>query len=133
MTRAAFEEMLDAKPADWTTRIIFADWLEEQGDHVAARGQRWMVRHRKKPYWDYFRKTWDWYYGKGFGSWISGIPINLFGKLRGYESHYLEHSTQSSYREYRTRFAAESALAMALEEIQLEEAANQPYFAAPMP
>jgi uncharacterized protein (TIGR02996 family) len=126
MTQAAFEERLELNPADWTTRIIYADWMEEQGDHIAARGQRWMARHKKRPYWDCRSKTWDWYYGKNLGSWDSVIPINLLDKLRGWVR------SGRSYQEYSTRIAAEAALAQALEEIRLEEAANQPYFATPL-
>lgn len=38
----AFEQMLDANPADAPTRLVYADWLEEQGD-PACMAQRWMA------------------------------------------------------------------------------------------
>lgn len=44
----AFEQMLDANPADAPTRLVYADWLEERGD-VLCYGQRWMVEHRAFP------------------------------------------------------------------------------------
>lgn len=36
--REHFEAMLDADPEDWSTRLVYADWLEEQGEVVAAQG-----------------------------------------------------------------------------------------------
>lgn len=27
-----FQAMLDADPSDWSTRLIFADWLDDRGD-----------------------------------------------------------------------------------------------------
>jgi uncharacterized protein (TIGR02996 family) len=38
--RKAFEAELAAKPADRTLRLVYADWLDEQGDEVAASVQR---------------------------------------------------------------------------------------------
>lgn len=32
ITEAEFQAALDASPDDHTTRLVFADWLEEQGD-----------------------------------------------------------------------------------------------------
>jgi uncharacterized protein (TIGR02996 family) len=31
-TEDDFQKALDADPEDWQTRLVFADWLEEQGD-----------------------------------------------------------------------------------------------------
>lgn len=31
-TEEDFQAALDAHPEDWQTRLVFADWLEEQGD-----------------------------------------------------------------------------------------------------
>ena len=49
MNRDTFEALLDINPADWTTRLIYADWLEEQGDAAGARLQRWMVANKVCP------------------------------------------------------------------------------------
>jgi len=38
-----FQHHLDAHPDDWECRLIYADWLEEQGDPFCET-QRWMVR-----------------------------------------------------------------------------------------
>jgi uncharacterized protein (TIGR02996 family) len=38
-TEDDFQKQLDAKPDDWQTRLVFADWLDERGD-VRAEGYR---------------------------------------------------------------------------------------------
>jgi uncharacterized protein (TIGR02996 family) len=46
---SAFQAALDADPANFALRLVFADWLEERGDRRAA-GYRWMGEQRKWPY-----------------------------------------------------------------------------------
>lgn len=48
--RDHFESLLDQNPADWTTRIIYADWLEENGEPVLAAGQRWQAINKVYPF-----------------------------------------------------------------------------------
>lgn len=43
ITEAEFQAALDADPSDHTTRLVFADWLEEQGD-ARAEGYRALGR-----------------------------------------------------------------------------------------
>ncbi|MBM3980944.1 MAG: TIGR02996 domain-containing protein [Planctomycetes bacterium] len=43
-----FQRALDADPGDWQTRLVFADWLEEQGD-ARAEGYRALGRQRARP------------------------------------------------------------------------------------
>jgi uncharacterized protein (TIGR02996 family) len=44
----AFQLALDADPSNHATRLVFADWLEEQGDW-RAEGYRWMGANEKWP------------------------------------------------------------------------------------
>ena len=46
--RHDFERQLDDNPSDWVLRLIYADWLEEQGDNFAE-AQRWMAENKKCP------------------------------------------------------------------------------------
>lgn len=39
----AFEQKLDDDPTDATTRAVYADWLDENGDSPLADAQRWMA------------------------------------------------------------------------------------------
>lgn len=45
----AFEQALDTAPDDWTTRLVYADWLEEHGDNDLASAQRWMAERELAP------------------------------------------------------------------------------------
>lgn len=44
-----FEHQLSLEPDDWTTRSIFADFLEDQGESALAVGQRWQAANKKHP------------------------------------------------------------------------------------
>lgn len=56
----AFRRSIAEKPADWTTRLIFADWLEEQGRSAAAAFQRWVVERKTSPWSSETGKSWFW-------------------------------------------------------------------------
>lgn len=56
----SFYADLEKSPDDWTTRLVFADWLQVQWEeskasidgvlcHVLAQGQRWQVENKKRP------------------------------------------------------------------------------------
>lgn len=44
-----FHNHLDQHPDDWDHRLVFGDWLEEQGRLPEAEAQRWMSQNRKHP------------------------------------------------------------------------------------
>lgn len=46
-TEQDFHAKLDADPSDWQTRLVFADWLDDQGD-VRAEGYRALARGRHR-------------------------------------------------------------------------------------
>ena len=58
MTRDDFEHKLDNNPEDWELRLIYADWLEEQGDNFAET-QRWMAEHQKCAFQN--KTVWHWW------------------------------------------------------------------------
>ncbi len=45
----AFEAALNDDPNDWATRLVYADWLEENGFADYASAQRWMVEEKRQP------------------------------------------------------------------------------------
>ena len=49
-TRAALEAALDQSPADWDLRLVYADFLEDLGETVLARGQRWIAANETCPF-----------------------------------------------------------------------------------
>src|SRR5207248_6755608 len=70
----AFQAALDDDPSNSCLRLVFADWLEEQGDW-RAEGFRWLGSLGKYPY-DWSRSTvvtgfhtFDWYLEDGGASW----------------------------------------------------------------
>jgi uncharacterized protein (TIGR02996 family) len=61
MSEQGFIDALNENPYDWDTRLVYADWLEENGDIVLAQGQRWMAQHKKAPRETYFKSgEWTW-------------------------------------------------------------------------
>ena len=48
-TEDDFHRALDARPDDWQTRLVFADWLEDRAD-PRAEGYRALGRLRKRPF-----------------------------------------------------------------------------------
>jgi uncharacterized protein (TIGR02996 family) len=45
----AFLSEIDERPGDGTSRLVYADWLEEQGRSDEAFCQRWMAKHHMHP------------------------------------------------------------------------------------
>src|SRR5712692_270029 len=109
----AFQLALENDPSRSDTRLVFADWLEEQGDARAA-GYRWMGIHGKWPY-DWARSggelhyhTFDWYRDGGGAIWdVPGhcrLPEWLWKRLR----------CATDWATYVTRREAEETLCLAL-------------------
>lgn len=49
MNEQQFIEHLDKYPDDWTTRLVYADWLEDNSDPYFAVAQRWLVVNKRYP------------------------------------------------------------------------------------
>jgi hypothetical protein len=132
----ALHAALDADPSDAATRQVLADLLEDQGDRVAARGQRWQALYGKAPRrsppvsrepclsWDWWLQPadpWDDAIGK------AALPEGVFVALAG--TTFACHS----YKEYPSRRAAEADLAQALETLASREAVLAGYESGPCP
>lgn len=61
-----FESHLDAHPDDWEYRLVYADWLEEQGDPFCET-QRWQVANKRRPLL-FLDGEWTWAAGKSINS-----------------------------------------------------------------
>lgn len=80
---------LEQEPPDWTTYLVLADLMEEQGDDAVANGLRWMAENHKRPYSkdlgfsDHGR--WRWYdeYLDLDGHPPSDLPSEHFVRLDG--------------------------------------------------
>jgi uncharacterized protein (TIGR02996 family) len=49
VTGESFEQALDERPDDWASRLVYADWLDDQGEYALAQAQRWMAGQHKCP------------------------------------------------------------------------------------
>lgn len=118
MTRDDWERQLDSDPSDTVTRSVYADWLEDHGEPVAAACQRWMVREGKWPtigtHWHSDAHSWDWW-----KQWSTfDLPLHCFLQCELFAA--LEYdgrnsrSRDSCYREYASPREAVAALQVAL-------------------
>lgn len=91
-TEADFLKAIEANPVDWNLRLVYADFLEELGDSIGARGQRWQAEHRKTSKDSSAPKSHYWYdqakySGKNPGWYESEedeLDEELFNELQGY-------------------------------------------------
>jgi uncharacterized protein (TIGR02996 family) len=119
MTENEFEFLLAINQTDWNTRVIYADWLEEQGEHVRANGQRWQAKNKKHPRkWDKHNDTtlqaiknlWFWFDDQ-IDDWANCLPQHIFIEI-GFQ---FPHSGYKDFRFYRTCKNAEIDLALGLQ------------------
>jgi uncharacterized protein (TIGR02996 family) len=76
-SEADFEKALDENPDDWNMRLMYSDWLQEQGQDDRATFLRLVVRQEKRPDFD---KCHD--HETPWG-WSSGIPATYQRHLIG--------------------------------------------------
>jgi uncharacterized protein (TIGR02996 family) len=104
-TEQDFQTALDQQVDSWQTRLVFADWLEEQGDKRAA-GYRALGRLKSYPEENIDSTTkWGWtHHGHEFKNpmWTTSIPTIWFDKIyvidkdRGYSScFYYDQDTRA--------------------------------------
>lgn len=61
-TEDDFQRLLDENPADWETRLVFADWLQDRGDPRAAGYRATAARQRRPLQGQHMNAdTWWWY------------------------------------------------------------------------
>jgi uncharacterized protein (TIGR02996 family) len=106
-TEDDFQAALDANPTDWQTRLVFADWLDEQGDPRGP-GYRALGMMRNVP--DHFPDSgpaWTWWKGALGLCRRDYLSADWWELLAGGEKD------SEMTREYLTRRAAEDAAARA--------------------
>lgn len=109
-----FEAALDENPKDWTTRLIYADWLTEHGKDREAYCQRWLVENRRCCKWTTGIYQWN-TYSRGYatrcrrGHWFElYLRRCIFRWLAAEKKEIATHP-------YASRQAAEDDLAQALQ------------------
>jgi uncharacterized protein (TIGR02996 family) len=102
-----FHAALDATPDDWQTRLVFADWLDEQGDPRAA-GYRALATLRARP-----QSTGShWWSNRADADWSSHAGFNLLPE-DWFELTTPSMESQSCHCDFDTRRDAEDAAARA--------------------
>lgn len=120
----AFLDAIALAPDDWNLRLVFADWLEEQGDPRAL-AYRWSGAHKKRPQErTMYREThidrrfgrrrtvpkkfsWAWYLGFRITNTPHELPLAIFWSIAG----------NNNYRYFESELQAMIALANALKSI----------------
>jgi uncharacterized protein (TIGR02996 family) len=110
--------LLERNHNDFEVRLVFADWLEEQGMLKEATGMRWQATNRQRA-WKSGYDSWHWYNITQIQQTInplgpeSDLPEVLYLQLsRGY-------CNSPEYRAYHSIEEADDALADALEKVAL--------------
>lgn len=102
MNDAGFRRELDLKPDDWSLRLIYADWLEEQGETERARLQRWLVENKRYPEFDH--DCWRWLNSSAYPPERSAVlPLYLYEPI-------MERCPMPHHGPYDTRAEAEDGL-----------------------
>jgi uncharacterized protein (TIGR02996 family) len=113
---AAFWTDIAEHPDDDSLRLIFADWLTEQGRELESEALRWLVREGKRPYLCRSGASedfcWDWKLNPLSREFQrAALNESLFHSLDG--GRFGHPDMSRNYCEYPTRLAAEQALVQA--------------------
>jgi uncharacterized protein (TIGR02996 family) len=117
ITEAVFQLGLDDRPDDCALRLVFSDWLEEEGRGDEAAAQRWMAENSRRPIYSPSTDTWDWWpdrIARNFRdkSSVGGVPDELHTMFRGMSKQSpMNGPVVVSWVGYPTRQDAERALA----------------------
>src|SRR4051794_32848888 len=86
----ALHAALDADPSDGDTRMVLADFLEDAGDRIGSRGQRWQALRRRWPVRGLGLDNWRWWNAAhSTGDDPDDIPGDLFRLLPGRVNEHL--------------------------------------------
>ncbi|MBM3980945.1 MAG: TIGR02996 domain-containing protein [Planctomycetes bacterium] len=106
-TENDFQAALDATPADWQTRLVFADWLDDHGD-ARASGYRALAALRARPH----STGSHWWSNAADADWSSHAGFNLLPE-DWFELTTPSMESQSCHCDFESRRAAEDAAAAA--------------------
>ncbi len=117
MTRRQWQDAIEKDLLDFDVRLVFADWLGEQGYEEEAEFQRWMCDEHIRAYNSYMidrrkpvRGMWDWFSDSNttdpIGRQFGDLPLVYYKSLPTIPVPAYE----GGVTEYRTRLLAEYAL-----------------------
>jgi|GEM_PF-4915962 len=83
-TEDDFHRLIDKKPDDWHTRLVFADWLEDRGDPRSG-GYRAIALQKRRPLQGRHRDTDTWWWHRSNSAKVEDfhnhIPQDWFALL----------------------------------------------------
>ena len=98
---------IEQRPDDWDARLVYADLLDDHGEHVKANGQRWQAVNKRAPNnGGYVDGTAFWFVSRTPGC-FDGLPYEILNRLDKPTIHGKHNSQQ----------VAEDALAKRLHEL----------------
>ncbi len=132
MNFEAWDKLFTETPDDWDSRLVYADWLEDENLPVLASGQRWQVTHKRYPaismrpsvldttgeQWKTIQlapPTWCWYSHNLLPQGYYSTTLQVWNHLCLSQRHLAFHHCYH-YIIYSSRHQAEQALAYALQE-----------------
>lgn len=114
----AFLAALDADPADYTTMLVYADWLKERDDPREL-GYRWMVKSGRTPKHNHNTFAglmahrigcWEWWWDRAETKKVDEadrIPMSLMVRMRcDYPYRIVEQLWSLDYLTYREAIGA---------------------------
>lgn len=106
-TEAALLGAMKEDPGDGALRLVYADWLEENGRGGEAEGVRWALADGKVPHYNRYsvgrkasKVSWTWWLSDT-GRDPAGLEYGLFRHLQG------GRSMAGAWSDYPTRLGAE--------------------------
>ncbi len=117
-----FQSALDSDPLDMTTRLVFADWLQDRDDPRAA-GYRALVALDRQPYYTHFYSWGEWAVHREVDksvlpeAWITKL-FEIFGKGK------VTITSLGCYAGWYRRHEAEDAAALAFSKLTQEQQAE---------
>jgi uncharacterized protein (TIGR02996 family) len=126
-TEDDFQNAIDREPKDWHTRLVFADWLDDQSDPRAS-GYRAIAVQRRYPLHGTSKgkKAW-WWHARPQGrrtEYHNVIPTDWFALLPPGEGNSQFWPVFTENGDVRTRRECEDALAFAFAKLPMPRRAE---------
>ena len=117
-TEEDFHKLLDANPDDHTTRMVFADWLQEHND-PRAEGYRALGKLKKKTS-STIDNKYAMFQREGIKTSSSHLPSDWYNLIEGEDFDGMKPRFSTTSKEKITRRAVEDAAALAFSKLPPE-------------
>ena len=125
-TEDDFQRAIDARPGDWQTRLVFADWLQDRGDSRAAGYRAIAVQERRPLSSTHLKRDTCWWHcasGDPLDRTHNVIPGDWFALLPAAEGSRLFWPLLTQTGGIKSRRECEDALALAFSRLPADRQA----------